>query len=209
MGTHYLVDLYGNPVSSSSIIDVREPPNGQSITNGTFVIRVPDGAAVQKPANFADLITKKYAGLLGFYAGFTRITFDDLIDASAIDAVNSSKIAVGERMCISLFPGGTLQSVVVPLTPGAPAQVLLTWETFQFTSTDLKTDRYERTYAEVPSTPLNITCSVSFNGGVNYNTTTDGAVLNIPGGQQGTNFIIRLTNASANRLYLGSWAVIY
>jgi hypothetical protein len=206
---HYLVDLHNAILANSALIDVRDPTNFQSLTNGCFVVRVPDGVQVVRPSSFSNLITQKYTGLLAFYAGFTRITFDDLVNASGIDAANSSGITLGERGSISLFPGGVLQSNVIGLTPGAPPAVIVTWETFQYTASDAKTDRYQRTYAEVASSPLNITCSVSCDGGVTFNSALDGGVTNIPGLGQGTNFIIRLTNASANRLWLGSWAVIY
>lgn len=209
MGNHYLVDLYGNPLGSSKVIDTRTALNGQSFMNGTFVVRVPDGVSVTRPANLTDLTTQKYAGLLAFYAGFTKITFDDLLDASAISVGSSSKIFMGDRASIALLPGGILQSVVVPLTGGAPTVALTTWETFQVTATDVKTDRFQRTYVEVPSTPSNVTCSVSFDGGATFNSTTDASVLNIPIPDQGTNYVIRLTNASANKLFIGSWAVIY
>jgi len=210
MSTHYLVDLYGNPLNTSSIIDVREPTNLQTITNGTFIIRVPDGASVQKPANLGDLITKKFAGLLAFYAGFTRITFDDLIDPSGIDTSAVGTLGTfGQRGSIQLYPGGVLTSVVTPLSGGTPAQVVVTWESFTLTSSDPKTDRFQRTYTEVPSSPSNVTCQVSFNGGGTFHTAVDGAVLNIPIPDQGTNFVIKLTNTSTGRLGIGSWAVIY
>lgn len=212
MSTHYLVDLYGNPMSTASIIDVREPTNLQTITNGTFVIRVPDGAQIQRPTptNLSALITAKFAGLLAFYAGFTRITFDDLIDPSGIDtSAPSTAGTFGQRGSIQLYPGGVLTSVVTPLTGGAPAQVVITWETFTLTSSDPKTDRFQRTYTEIPSSPSNVTCQVSFNGGVTFTAAMDGAVLNIPVPAQGTNFVIKLTNTSTGRLGIGSWAVIY
>src|SRR5574338_231782 len=196
-------------MSTSKVIDTRVPPNDQSLMNGTFVVRVPDGVPVTQPANLSDLTTQKYAGLLSFYAGFTRISYDDLLDPSGVATGPSTKILLGERATIALLPGGILESVVVPLTGGAPTVALTTWETFQVTSTDDKNDRFQRTYVEVPSSPSNITCSVSFNGGGSFNATTDASVLNIPLADQGTNYVIRLTNASAGKLFIGSWAVIY
>lgn len=209
MGAHYLIDLFGNPVGTASIIDVRDPTNAQSVINGCFVVRLPDGVPVNKPTTFNDLITKKYQGMLAFYAGFTRLTRDDLVDASGIDLANSSGIAMGQRASISLAPGGIFQSVVVPLTGGVASQFVITWETFQFTDADPATDRFQRTYVEVPSSPSNVTCSVSFNSGGSFNATTDGNVITVLPADQGTNFVLRLTNASSGRLYLGSWAIVY
>lgn len=211
MGVHYLVDLFGSTPSATKIIDVRTPANGQSLINGTFIVRVPDGVQVQKPANLADLITQKYTGLLSFYAGFTRIAFDDYLDASSIDTVAATTAGalMGGKSSVALLPGGAIQTVAIPLTGGTPTVAVVTWETFQLTDTDVKTDRFQRTYAEVASSPSNVTCSVSFNGGGTFNSTMDGSILNIPLSGQGTSFILRLTNVSANRLGIGSWAVIY
>ncbi len=207
MATHYLLDAFTTPITSSRIIDVREPSNGQSVINGTFVVRIPDGVSVQKPTSFSDLITKKYAGLLAFYT-FTHVTFDDLVDSTGANTGSSIKSQFGSRSSIAVFPSGTFQSTTAVLA-STPAEAIITWETYSLTDSDDKSSRETRTYTEVPSSPSNITCQVSFDGGVTYNATTDGAVLTIPGASQGPNFIIKLTNASTGKLYLGSWAVIY
>jgi hypothetical protein len=213
MSAHYLIDLYGNPLGSARILDVRNPSNDQSLSNGSFVVRVPDGVQVVNPTDLTDLLTKKYVGLLAFYTGFTRISFDDLTDASGVNTApgTSSALTTGLRGSVGLYPtaGARVQSVVTPLTPAQPTVCVVTFETFRYTSTDDKNDRYQRTYEEIASSPSSITCSVSFNGGATFLPTTEGAVLNIPLADQGTNFVIRLTNVSGQRLFLGSWAVIY
>lgn len=213
MSAHYLVDLFENPLANARILDVRNPSNDQSLSNGSFIVRVPDGVQVVSPTDLTDLLTKKYAGLLAFYTGFTRITFDDLTDAMGVNMAPgaSAFLTSGLRGSVGLYPtaGARVQSVVTPLIPAQPTVCVVTFEVFRYTATDDKADRFQRTYEEVAAIPLNVTCSVSFNGGATFLPTTDGAVLNMLIGDQGTSFIIRLTNVSAQRLFVGSWAVIY
>jgi hypothetical protein len=212
MSLHYLVDLFANPLSSAKIIDVNtvQPASPSTLVNGALLIRVPDGVAVQKPVDYTDLVTQKHLGLLAFYAGFPNITFDDLQDALHVNpAAAGTKGTFGARNSISVYPGGILTSTVIPLTGPAPNQAVITWETYEDDDSDALSDRFTRVYTEVASTPSNITCQVSFNGGATFNSTTDGSVISIPPADQGTNFVIKFTNAFTSRLSIGSWAVLY
>jgi len=206
MSALYLIDRHGSPVTSASILDVQE--STMPVLSGRFVVKVPDGVPIVQPTNLGDLLTKKAQGFLLFYAGFTRVTYDDLLDTTHVNTGASAGLVTGERSTLVLQPGGLLQSTVVPLTGSAPTQALITWDTFNYVETDSASTLYVRQYNELSSTPSNVTCSVSFDG-VNFNATTDSAVLNIPVPQQGTNFIIRLTNTSTSRLSIGSWTVVY
>jgi hypothetical protein len=212
MSSHYLSDLFGGVVIGD-LVDARNATTGQSMINGAFVVRVPDGVAVDKPTGLADLLTQKYTGLLALNAGFTRIAYDDLLDPTGIDAVNSSFVNLGARGTVSIFAQGPtdyFQSVVVPLAGPAPAMVVVTWETFQYVDSDPKADRVQRTYSELPSSPSNVLCWVSFNSGATYTAALDGAATPIAGPDQGTNLIVRFQNAGAyDRVYLGSWAMLY
>ncbi len=203
----YLVDRHASPITSAAILDVQE--STQPVLGGRFVVKVPDGIPVISPTNLGDLITKKAQGYLVFYPTYTRVTFDDLLDTSDVDLVNSVGYGVGQRAAMVLEPGGVLQSAPTPLTGSAPGQVIVTWDTYNFIETDNASTLYSRQYNELPSVPANVLCQVSFNGGTNYNPTVDSSVLTIPVPQQGTSFIIKLTNASASRLSIGSWTVIY
>ncbi len=217
MSQHYLIDLFGNPISMARIIDVRDPPDMQSLLNGTFIIRVPTGVQVVNPANVTDLLNQKYAGLLAENSTFTRVTYDDLLDATHVDPISGPGL-FGQRSLISLAPGGTFSSVIhagagtlLQTSPGPspPAQALVTWEVFSVTDVDPAASILQRTYTELPSVPTNLTCQVSFNGGGTYNPVNDSNVININVPDQGTAFIIQLTNVSNERLYIGSWAVVY
>jgi len=87
----------------------------------------------------------------------------------------------------------------------APTQVVLTWESYRFTDNDDRTERFQRVYDET----ADLTCQVSFNGGVTFNPTTDGAVLNIPVPDQGASLQVQFFNPAGYRVYLGSWALIF
>jgi hypothetical protein len=210
----YLCNLFSNPIPSAGVIlDAIEPENLQLVLNGGLVIRVPNNVQVENPPNVANLLTQKYQGLLAAHAPFANITFDDLLDASHVDATSGPGI-FGQRGTISIAPGGTFSSVInagagTPLTGSAPAQALVTWEVFTVTDADPASGMLQRTYTELASTPSFLTCQVSFNGGSTYIPATDTSFLYIAPANMGTAFILRLTNVSQERLYVGSWAVLY
>jgi hypothetical protein len=90
-----------------------------------------------------------------------------------------------------------------------PTQTFLTWETYNYLENDTATATYVRQWNELPSIPANVTCQVSFNGGITYNPVLDSEVFSVPIPDQGSQFIIRLTNTSPSRLSIGSWLVVY
>lgn len=217
MSSYYLIDLHTNPLSSSRILDVAETTTlvGSSTPmNGGTIVRVPDYVGVKDPTNVTTLLSQKYAGLLAYYAGFTYVTYDDLLDAADVDFTEPTlKGKFGDRNCIVLPPdfgviAGRFQSTVAALSGPAPSQAIITWEVYRVVLADPATDRAVLTYVEMPASSF--TCNVTFNNGVTAYPATDGAVLNIPPIGQGTQFAIRLTNTSTtDDLYVGSWAVIY
>jgi hypothetical protein len=206
MSTHYFVDPFS---SAHSIIDVRQAPLGESVTTGSLVIRVPDGVAIHgHPSDLSELLDAKAAGILGSFVGFTAIASDDCLDGSAISSETSSNL---------IYPGGlasvcilglgilTTQNQALGFTP---SQCAVVWETFTFVNDDDKTGRFSRTYQETPPDD-SITCDISFNAGVTFNTTTSGAPLNIPLADRGTTAILRFTNTNSDRVYFGGWSLVY
>lgn len=214
MSQLYLVDTFTAPVANSRIIDVQEPENGETLLNGAFVIRVPSNVQVINPTDVTDLLTQKYQSLLAENAGFTFITYDDLLDASHVDPTSGPGI-FGQRGTISIAPGGTFTSIInggagTTLSGSAPAQALVTWEVFTVSDSDPSSGMLQRIYTEQASTPNLLTCQVSFNGASPPSIpTTDSTILNILAADQGTAFIIQLQNVTQERLYVGSWAVVY
>jgi hypothetical protein len=212
LSLHYSIDLFGalTGPTPAPILDIIETPTGSSPLAGNFVVRVPEGLPVQKPLDLVDLITKKYAAFLAFYTTFTRVAYDDLLNTVDLDLAASGTAGMfGDRSAIRVNPAGLVQSQPVALVGGAPTQALITWETFTVTQTDDAAGTIARTYQEVPSDSAHVTCQVSFNNGASWLAALDGAVLNIPLVDRGTNFIIRLTNAFGTSLNIGSWALVY
>jgi hypothetical protein len=213
VGQHYIIDLFGNPVANARILDMEEPANDQTLLNGSFIIRVPDGVAVSNPVSVTDLLNQKYQGLLAENAGFLYITYDDLLDPTHVDPTSGPGY-FGQRSLISLAPGATFSSMInggagTPLTGSAPTQALATWEVFTVSDTDPSGTVFQRTYTELPSVPAYATCQVSFNGGSTFHPTTDSTIINVLSADQGTAFIIQLTNVTTGRLFISSWALIY
>lgn len=211
MSTHFQIDLFGDiSLGGASILDIIETSTGLSPLSGNFVVRVPEGLPVQKPLNLGDLITKKYAAFLAFYTSFTRVAYDDLLNTVDINLAASGTAGMfGERSSIRVNAAGLVQSQTVVLGGGAPAQALITWETFTISQTDAASGTVARNYQEVPSDSAHITCQVSFDNGSTWLAALDGMVLNIPLANRGTNFIIKLTNAFGTPLNIGSWALVY
>lgn len=209
MSALYLIDRHGQPdgtINLSRVLDVQESTT--PLMNGRFVVKVPDGIPIDDPSDLGDLISQKAAGYLLVYAGFTRASHDDLLDTSNVDLGASIGIIAGKRAEIVLNPGGLFQSTVVPLTGPSPTQAFITWDTYNFNSTDDATTTFVRQYNELPSVPSNVICQVSFDG-INFNPTTDSTILNIPPPVIGTSFIIQLQNATTSRLSIGSWTLIF
>jgi hypothetical protein len=222
MSQLYLIDRHGESDGAnfpqSRILDVQESvisTPGPSVS-GRFVVKVPDGLPMDNPTQLGpdggpvvgSLLTQKALAFLQVYAGFTRVTYDDLLDTSNIDFSNSVGIIAGNRASITLDAGGVLQSFSTPLTGSAPSQVFITWDTYVNVDSDPAFPLYSRQYEEVPSDPSNVLCQVSFDG-VDFLSTTDSAILNIPAPVIGTSFIMQLTNASNGPLSIGSWTLIY
>ena len=278
MSTLYRLDRFASPLTTARILDVGAGPQINAV--GSFVIKVPDNVPIQKPTDYADLLTQRSLGYLLTFSSFPRVMFDDLLDASAVDMANSTGIMLGNPGEAVLFPGGILQSQtvslglavlegtfnvtngsnIVPTTvsqvgvvvgsvifasqpsveytvfavnptyiqlnatytgttdakslaysvpASAPTQTLVTWDTFTNSNSDSKSGQYGRQYTEEPNVPGLITCELSFNNGVTWGTAYDGTVYDVPSVGQGTSFKIRLTNASANRLSIGSWSLLY
>jgi hypothetical protein len=205
-----MVDLFGNPIPTAKILDVRSGPD--ATTNGNIVVRVPDYLSVQNPADLSNLLTKKHQALLAYNAGYPNIVFDDLLDLIDVDlgAPNVSG-SFGDRNIVNIFPGATFQSTVVPLL-ASPGQAVVTFETFSLAYNDSSLSRVGATYIEEASSPSNFTCDVSFDNGGHFYPTTDGGMLNIPLIGQGNQFIIRLTNVTTlptRPLRVASWALLY
>lgn len=212
MSTHYVIDGLTSPSSSSDLHEVRYGVTSSQLAPGNFIYRIPDGPTLSAPpTDIADLRTKKYQALLAYYAGFTTIVYDDMVDPASYDATNSPGATSGSRMTVRVHrPSGVFRTAATPIGVSAPSQFLCTWEVFQNTYTDPLTGRASRVYTEAALS--NLTCAVSFNGGTSFTAAGAGALVNIAGGDQGTSLVVRFTNSNgtAGQSHgLGSWAVLF
>lgn len=216
MGVLYLIDAHTPVLLDSEINDTIPVESGDTqVTNGSFPVSVPFGVPIDGvPANLTELLTKKFAGLLAFFPGYTYIDYDEGIDGSGWDASNSKQVAIGDRGNTFLYNGPApsesyLTSNALALTGPAPSEAIVTWELYEFTRSNDKGSALTRSYAELD--PSEVTCNVSFDGGSNFvNNVTDGVQFSIPLASQGTSFVMYLeSNSTTRRFWVGGWAVIY
>ncbi len=225
MSKHYLLDIHQTD-PGEKLNEVCIPASGTSYIDGSYVVRVSDDITIPDTTyTAADLITAKYAGMLANSGIFTRIVYDDMLDATGIDMVNSTGISTGVRGVCSLypysfwstpgFPVPTMQmnAVFVPPVP-VVTQCEVHWELFKYGGWDVSHlppfHAYRRYYEEVDETSAPVTCEVSWNNGSTWLTALPGDILNIPPADQGASLIVRFIRGWSNdRLYLGSWAVLY
>lgn len=213
MGTLFLIDAHTPVLLNSEINDTIPLETGDTqVLNGSFGVNVPFGVPVEgTPGSLIELLTKKFTGLLAYYPGYTYIDYDEGIDSSGWDASSSSGVIIGSRGTTNIADSGYLQSNALALTGAAPSDAIVTWEVFEvigFLTENAKDGVKIRRYEEMD--PSDLSVQVSFDGGSSWiNPVTDGVQFSIPVGQQGTSFVILLTNSSGKRLWVGSWAVIY
>lgn len=212
MGTVYMIDSHTPVLLDSEINDTIPIETGETqILNGSFPVNVPFGIPIDgAPADLTELLTQKFTGLLAFYPGYMNLDYDEGIDSSGWDAANSQGVCIGDRGTSHIIDGGALRSNVTVLS-SAPSAAIITWEVFEIlgfltenAKDGVKVSRYEE------KDPSDLTVWASFDGGTTWiNPVTEGVQFSILAWQQGTNFIIRFSNSSGDRLWVGSWAVIY
>jgi hypothetical protein len=220
MSTHFLVNMFTDQINSV-VTPPPCPPTSQVV--GSYVVRVPDEVPVRNPTGLPDLITKKYAGILGTHGLFTQIVYDDMLDALGVDNTGpSTGVTLGDKGVVGLYPTNAAPQIPVLQTtpmgivwggpPPGPSQALVTYELFEYVDTDNKGLVYARQYREV--TPdIDVSCQVSFNNGATFISTTDKALVTIPLAGRGTQIVLKFTRltsiATRGRVLLGSWAVLF
>lgn len=216
MGTLYLVDSHTPVLLDSEINDTIPVESGQTqAINGSFPVNVPFGVPIDgTPTNLTDLLSQKFAGLLAAYPGYTSIDYDEGIDDSGWDTSTAIGVTIGKRGATCIRRG--FSSVIISNTVvlgWVPAGAILTWEAFSISGPivdDAKDGILTRSYEEVDSSEID--AYASFDGGTSWvSSIADGVYFSIPAWQQGSNFKIRFNYSSgaAERLWIGSWAVIY
>jgi hypothetical protein len=219
MSTHYLVDLYNDSIND--VITAQGSPLTSAVT-GNYVVRVEDGVPVRNPTDLADLLTKKYVGLLGTHGLYTQITYDDMLDPSSVNYTVSTGVFSGLKGAIGIYPLVTgnptplLRTTNHSLTWGGPGvgptQALLVYELFEYVDTDARGAQFQRSYREVDP-DVDVSVEVSFNGGSTWISAHDSDFISIPLVDRGTTLTLRFTRttdiSSRGRVFVGSWAVLY
>ncbi len=213
MSTLYIFDAHTNPISGSDLNEVRYNANSAPLT-GHFVVRAPtDMPLAAEQQNLANLLTEKYAAVLAYFSTFANIVYEDFTTTPGVDTANSPGSSVGVRCTTKLGRrvsgvGGVLQTNMTVLG-GAPSVVSVTWEAFQVGTTNPVNGRLTQQFQELASS--NLTVEVSFNNGATWTAVTDRAIQNIAVPDQGTDLVLRFTNASSpmSPVWLGSWAVLF
>ncbi len=213
MGTLFLIDAHTPVLLNSEINDTIPVEFGEVQTlNGSFPINVPFGVPIDgTPADLTELLTKKFTGLLAFYPGYTNIDYDEGIDDSGWDAVNTTGASIGSRGATNVNFFGLMQSTFTALS-STPSEAILTWEVYEITSAVVDNDKDGvrlRQYEGKDASELSV--QVTFNGGSSwFSGITDGVQFSIAPFNQGSSFGIRFwNNTYGNRLWVGSWAVVY
>jgi hypothetical protein len=215
MSTYYLFDMHVPNIADARIVDtVLTTSDGAEFrVDGLTPVRVPDGVHVENPANLADLLQQKYAGILAQYPGFANIIYDDLLDADdVVSHVGNTKL--GMRSSIA----GQFRTTDVDVSgvTAAITQCILIYEHFSWRYVIPRDGRIERYYVEEPEASHQ--ALVSVDGGVAQNTTTSGSLVVVDPTDQGAlvrvvliiNEVSSLDVATERRVVnTGSWALIY
>ena len=114
MSTHYLVSLFDDQINGV-LAATGAPP--MSTVTGNYVIRVPDDVPVKNPTNVADLLNKKYTGILGTHGLFTQIAYDDMLDSLGVNLGASDGITTGDKGVVGIYPTNGAWTPVFQTTP--------------------------------------------------------------------------------------------
>lgn len=208
MSTLYLVDAHNSTVADSRITDIL-PPSDSLITgvslNGNFPVFIPSSISLSQVGTVDDLNTAKYSELLALYPGFTYISYEDYLSAPSVNTANSTNFQIGDRVTTSLNYYGILETNPVALS-STPNTAILTWEVYEIVET-ISDNRVLLILNEID--PDTLTVQASFDGGSNFQSYLNGVLGIIPVVEQGSSFVVKFTNGTANSYHLASWSVLY
>jgi hypothetical protein len=219
VSTYYLVDLSTNQINDVVSSTSSSP---SVLITGNYVVKVESNIPIENPVDLSDLLTKKYLGILGSHGLFTQISYDDMLDPSNIDFTNSRGVITGYNGVNGLYakpPSGAvpiLQTTSHSITWGGsglgPSEAILEYEVFTYLDVDQVGNPLNRYYQEL-STDLDLSVDISFNGGLNFFSTTNKALVTIPSYARGDQIVVKFTRetdvTSIPRVFIGSWSVLY
>lgn len=215
MAAYYLFDMHVANMAGARLVDTitTSEPGEELRVDGLTPIRIPDGVYVGTPANLAELLQRKYVGILAQYPGFSHVVYDDLLVAD--DVVSSSRgTKLGARASIA----GGFESVAVDVSDvtTAIAQFVLVYEHFTWRYEIPRDGHIQRYYVEEPEAAHR--ARVSVNGGGAYAITSSGSLVAVEPSEQGTTvrvelipFATEVVDAATQRRVVssGSWALLF
>lgn len=220
MGTVYHIEAHNPTLLSSKINDTMNVSEGQTCTlRGSFPVCVPFDVPIDGvPTDLNDLITKKYAGMLSLYPGYENIVYDACVDGSSgwdpgfagPGASPTLSATIGSRQTISVshFTTTKLQSALVNLA-SVPSTAILRWELFKYVKTDVVNGMMTRVYQELDPNAAGITVTCTFTNLTGTSALTNGLLFEVPLANQGDEFRFRIASTHQQRVWVGSWALIY
>ena len=221
--TFYLFDGHHTPVLNDSplISIVRNVETDTPFSIGTNIpVRVASHWEIpQDPATLGDLLTMRSVARQNS-SGFSNMVSHDLLDGTGIDwddtqvlqNQNYNLAQYGSRGSVCVANGGKLVTSVQTLSY-APVSVYFEIDLWSITY-EVESGRFSRYLTDY----TNLTKTV---WGGNYAAEIDAifgtgspildhwGITTIPVGQQGSNFSFQVWPVVTNRLYVGSWALMY
>jgi hypothetical protein len=218
----FVVDRFDKRIKGS-FPDVNFP------INGNFVVRIPPAVAVRSDPTmtFADLLTRKDAGILSYYSGFNYIISEDFLNASGIDipvVFDPTMLfaGIGENNVLSFNPNSTyllptdgvnegkiITKTVTLVSPPVNTNVIVYWEIFQLANIeDTTTKVVGQYYSEIDSDQ--ITCEISMNNGANWESIYNNTFTELI--NTGSQVKLRFTNDGAysgQKVWLGYSAILH
>lgn len=206
MAVFYLIDP-ADP--QQSVVNVVQSAAGTVDIGGLIAVKTAAPLRTS-PTTLSDVLVAKRNVLLANADGLSRILLDACLSSSTVvtgsygTANVSAKVMVGmgyANHCI--MPGGTL--VATGTLAAVPTQCAVFWETYTVVDEDPMLGRFTRLYTETG--PGVLTGNIAFTAGGTQTPVTSGTRVSVTGAT--TSFFVLLQNNTVNRVYIGSWAVLY
>lgn len=210
MSILYCIDPFTNNVQDVRSIQIGTPTEA----TGSFIVKIRDGVKINGiPTTLNDLLTAKQAATV-VNSGYDNIVVDNCLSAT-VSTASSNGVTIGTGVQHhSLFGVSTGTSDLVfnstALTGSAPSNARLMIDLYGLTLSDPIDGICTVQYEELPTNSLTAYCT--FNGTVPTSSSlpvNSSGVIDIPLAQQGTSFRVRFQNSSANRVWVGGWALLY
>lgn len=205
MSTQYFIlSKYDESIAVAFVPDITAPIGGQ------FVVETPDGVQIDEPlVDYADLKTKKYAGIEAMYPDYPGHEYDEFDSEATIDLTWADHRATTGKydVCVTESTGGddgTFQ-IIMKALGFAPQYCLVLWQVYEETFTANNFGGYDRNYVALDPTEVDV--EVSVDNGVTFDPVSYNADTLLS--HTGTQLIIRFTNTNSDARRVGYYSFLY